>query len=441
MTSTQAEAVEQSAAPAGPIGVVGAGTMGAGIAQVCAQSGRAVILYDIRPEFVERGLGTIGTGLQRRVDKGRMDAATRDAVLARITPTTDRAALAPATVVIEAAPEDLALKQELFAALDTICGPEAILASNTSSLPITALAAATAHPGRVAGMHFFNPAPVMGLVEVVAGQETVPATATAIVALARACGKTPVQVRDTPGFIVNRVARPFYAEALRLLGEQILPVDAIDRLIKLAGFRMGPFELMDLIGIDVNFAVTESVYAAFFGEPRYRPHPIQRRLVESGMIGRKAGRGFYVYDGTTARPNPLLAPDPAYAGVLAHERLPTPLSRELATWLNAAGADDAVLTEPLAPFVIGRVVCQIINEAAFALGEGVASAADIDTAMTLGVNYPLGPLAWGEKLGLPLVLQVLDALHDYYHEERYRAAPLLRQLVAVGRRGRGAPGF
>jgi 3-hydroxybutyryl-CoA dehydrogenase len=256
-------------------------------------------------------------------------------------------------------------------------------------------------------------------------------------------GKTPVQARDTPGFIVNRVARPFYAEALRMLGENILPVEEIDRLVKLAGFRMGPFELMDLIGIDVNFAVTESVYAAFFGEPRYRPHPIQRRLVESGMIGRKAGRGFYLYqDGKPAGPNPLLAVDRTYATALPLGLLPDSLERELASWLNAAGADEAILgREPRGAYVIGRIVCGIINEAAFALGEGVASAADIDTAMTLGVNYPLGPLTWGDKLGLPLVVQVLDYFYNYYHEERYRVAPLLRRLVAAGRRGRGEPGF
>jgi 3-hydroxybutyryl-CoA dehydrogenase len=426
----------------GLIGVIGAGTMGAGIAQVAAQSGRPVVLYDIKPEFVERGLVTITRGLQGRVDKGRMAAEEMAAILDRIRTTTDRDALAPAAVVIEAAPESLALKQELFAALDQMCGPDTILASNTSSLSITALAAATKRPERVAGMHFFNPAPVMALVEVVAGQRTDPAVTAAIGDLARAMGKTPVQARDTPGFIVNRVARPFYAEALRMLGENILPVEEIDRLVKLAGFRMGPFELMDLIGIDVNFAVTESVYAAFFGEPRYRPHPIQRRLVESGMIGRKAGRGFYLYqDGKPAGPNPLLAADAAYAA-LPLGLLPASLERELASWLNAAGADEAILgREPRGAYVIGRIVCGIINEAAFALGEGVASAADIDTAMTLGVNYPLGPLAWGDKLGLPLVVQVLDHFYNYYHEERYRVAPLLRRLVAAGRRGRGEPGF
>ncbi|MDQ2809705.1 MAG: 3-hydroxyacyl-CoA dehydrogenase NAD-binding domain-containing protein, partial [Chloroflexota bacterium] len=273
------------------IGVIGAGTMGAGIAQVAAQSGRQVILYDIKPEFVERGLAGIRKGLQGRVDKGKLTAEQLTATLERIQPATDRAALVPAGWIIEAAPESLALKGELFGALDALCGPDTILASNTSSLSITALGATTKRPERVVGMHFFNPAPAMALVEVIAGQRTDPAVTAATVALARAFGKTPVQALDTPGFIVNRVARPFYGEALRLLGEQLLPVEDIDCLIRLAGFRMGPFELMDLIGIDINFAVTESVYAAFFGEPRYRPHPIQRRMVDSGMIGRKAGQG------------------------------------------------------------------------------------------------------------------------------------------------------
>jgi len=424
------------------IGVIGAGTMGAGIAQVAAQSGRAVILYDIQPEFVERGLAGIRKGLQGRVDKGKLAAAEMAATMARIQPATDRAALASASWIIEAAPESLALKGELFGALDTICGPDTILASNTSSLSITALGATTKRPERVVGMHFFNPAPVMVLVEVIAGQRTDPAVTAATVALARAFGKTPVQARDTPGFIVNRVARPFYGEALRLLGEQLLSVAEIDRLIRLAGFRMGPFELMDLIGIDINFAVTESVYAAFFGEPRYRPHPIQRRMVDAGMIGRKAGQGFYCYSGATPAPNPALAIDPTYHRALTAARMPDTLDRQLGDALVAAGAAAAIIeSERLAPYVIGRIVCSIINEAAFALGEGVASSADIDTAMRLGVNYPQGPLEWANKLGLPLALAMLDHLYSFYHEERYRAAPLLRQLVAAANRGQNAPGF
>jgi 3-hydroxybutyryl-CoA dehydrogenase len=425
----------------GLIAVIGAGTMGSGIAQVAAQAGYEVLLYDIQQEFVERGLNSIAAGLLGRVDRGKMTEAEMDAIMGRISATTNRATLAPATVVIEAAIEDLAVKQEIFAALDALCGPETILASNTSSLSITALAGAVSRPERVVGMHFFNPAPVMALVEVVAGRRSAPEAVAATVELARRMGKTPVPVADTPGFIVNRVARPFYGEALRLLGEQVAPVDTIDRLVKLAGFRMGPFELMDLIGIDVNFAVTQSVYAAFFGDPRYRPHPIQQRMVEAGLIGRKRGAGFYLYDGDPPRPHPAAAPDPAYATALTYQRLPSDLDQQLCEWLEMSGVDAAIHDEPLAGFVLGRILCQIINEAAFALGEGVASAADIDTAMRMGTNYPLGPLAWGNKLGLALVLDVLQYLQHFYGEERYRPAPLLRQLVAVGRRGRGEEGF
>ena len=424
------------------IGVVGAGTMGSGIAQVAAQAGYDVLLYDIQPEFVERGLTNITAALQGRVDRGKLSEAEMDATMRRIVASTNRETLAPATFVIEAAIEDLAVKQEIFAALDRMCGPETILASNTSSLSITALGGATERPVRVVGMHFFNPVPAMALVEVIGGRRTSRETVAATIALARRLGKTPVEAADTPGFIVNRVARPFYGEALRLLGEQVAPVDVIDAGVKLAGFRMGPFALMDLIGIDVNFAVTQSVHAAFFGDPRYRPHPIQQRMVESGQIGRKSKAGFYRYDGDAPTPNPAVAPNPAYASVLTYERLPPDLDRRWRAALNAAGADEALLTDhPLAGFILARVVGQIINEAALALGEGVASAADIDTAMRLGTNYPLGPCAWGNKLGLDLVLDVLEHLQRFYGEERYRPAPLLRQLVALGRTGRDGEGF
>ncbi len=424
------------------IGVIGAGTMGGGIAQIAAQAGYEVLLYDIKPEFVERGLTNITAALQARVDRGKLSEGEMDATMGRIVASTNRETLAPAAFVIEAAIEDLAVKQEIFAALDRMCSPETILASNTSSLSITAIGGATERPERVVGMHFFNPVPAMALVEVIGGRRTSREAVTATIDLARRLGKTPVEAADTPGFIVNRVARPFYGEALRLLGEQIAPVDVIDASVKLAGFRMGPFELMDLIGIDINFAVTGSVHAAFFGDPRYRPHPIQQRMVESGQIGRKRGAGFYLHDGDTPTPNPAVAPNPAYTGVLTYERLPPDLDRRWRAALNAAGADEAILTEyPLAGFILARIVGQIINEAAFALGEGVASAADVDTAMRLGTNYPLGPCTWGNKLGLDLVLEVLEYLQGFYGEERYRPAPLLRQLVAMGRKGRDGEGF
>ena len=384
------------------VGVVGAGTMGAGIAQVAATCGHEVVLFDSQSGQVERAKNGIVKALQRDIEKGRLSETESHAILSRLVfasgPAITADAFASADLVIEAIVEDLAVKQGLLQQLEAFVSEGTILGSNTSSLSVTAIAAACKHPERVLGIHFFNPAPIMPLVEVVPGIATSPTLPDTVSSLLHRWKKKPVTARDTPGFIVNRIARPYYGEALRVLEEGIADIPTIDWAMKeLGGFRMGPFELMDLIGNDVNFKVTCTVFEAFFYDPRYRPSIIQKRMVEAQRLGRKSGRGYYDYTpGVTAPP-------------------PT---------------TDARLGEQ----ILHRVLAMLMNEAIDAVHLKIASPADVETAMTSGVNYPKGLLAWADAFGLERLLSALDELQAEYREDRYRASPLLRQMVRERRR-------
>jgi 3-hydroxybutyryl-CoA dehydrogenase len=385
--------------------------MGAGIAQLAARSGARTILHDPIPEALARGVEKLKDGFHKDAARERLSAEEAQAGIERLEPVGELAAFAPCELVIEAVPERIDLKHELYRRLSEIVREECVLATNTSSLLVTAIAAAASKPERVVGMHFFNPAPVMRLLEVVAGVESSAEALALATATGEAMGKTVIVAKDGPGFLVNRCNRPFGLEALRLLQERIADVETIDRICRVeGGFRMGPFELMDLVGVDTGFEISKSFYEQSFGEPRWRPSPITARYVAAGRYGRKTGRGYYDYSRDPYRPaDPDPDPDP-----------PAHAEEEL----QPAGG------------VLSRIVCQVINECAFALGEGVGSAADIDTGMVLGLNYPRGPLAWADQIGLDNVLAVLDGLWEEYHEERYRSAPELKRLVRAGQLGR-----
>ena len=374
------------------IGVIGAGAMGSGIAQVAAAAaGNDVILYDVNDIAREQALENIRKNSQKAAERGKMSFGQASALVARIRTTDRLEGLGGCELVIEAILEDLEIKKGVFAELEIYVSDAAILATNTSSLSITAIAAACQRPERVIGIHFFNPATLMPLVEIIPPLQVPPPYFTEkVVKIIENWGKTVVIARDTPGFIVNRIARPFYGEALRILEEGIADVPTIDAAMReLGNFKMGPFELMDLIGHDVNYAVTESVWRSTYFDSRYQPSVTQKRLVEAGFLGRKTGRGFYHYPSQNM-------------------------------------GNQSIENKNLKQIIFDRIITTLINEAYSALSFQLATRQDIETAMRLGVNYPKGLLAWGEEIGLPEIAQRMDVLFDKYREERYRCAVILR---------------
>jgi 3-hydroxybutyryl-CoA dehydrogenase len=377
--------------------------MGTGIAQVAAAAGHRVVLGDARQGVTAKAQAAIAKAMDREVEKERLSRDAADELMSRVefqweALGEDLSAYARCGLIVEAVVEDLDVKRSLFRRLESVAARDCVLATNTSSLSIATIAAACETPERVIGVHFFNPAPVMPLVEIVPWLGGDPMIATGCYTLMQRWTKTPVLASDTPGFIVNRVARPYYGESLRLLDEGVADVATIDWAMKeLGGFRMGPFELMDFIGNDVNFAVTRSVFEAMFFDPRYKPSLTQKRLVESNFLGKKSGRGYYDYRAGASQPEPS---KDAKAGAVIFE----------------------------------RVLAMLINEAVDTVFMQVASPEDVDLAMTKGVNYPKGLLAWANELGLSRVLGWLEGLQSEYGEDRYRPSPLLKRMSRDGRR-------
>jgi 3-hydroxybutyryl-CoA dehydrogenase len=388
------------------VGVVGAGTMGRGIAQLAALGGYETVLYDVAPELAESGATALRQALEKGAARGRWDEDEARAASARVQTSAELEELSGCELVIEAAPEKLELKQQIFSNLAGVTGPEAVFASNTSSLRVGDIAAGVPHPERVVGMHFFNPPPLMKLVEVVAAEGSSEEALAATTEVAEQMGRTPIRAKDSPGFVANRLARPFSLESLRMLGDGVADVATIDRVVRLGGgFRMGPFELLDLIGLDVNLEIARSFFAQG-GEPeRWRPSPIQERLVTEGRFGRKSGRGYHDY-GEEREPDPELAIE---APTLDPERLAE--------------------IDPAAEQILSRLFAQIANEAAFALEEEVASPEDMETAMKLGSNWPLGPLGIAELIGPDRAADLLEELQAE-KGEAYAPAPWLRRIIS-----------
>lgn len=375
------------------VAVAGAGSMGSGIAQVAATAGCDVFLFDTNREVIDAAIKGIHNLCEKWVSKGKMTGEQADGIKARLKPAYEIDALKGCDLFIEAIIESLDIKSNLLKQVEPLLTADAIIATNTSSLSVTAIAAACKHPARVIGLHFFNPATLMPLVEVIPAMQTNELLVSGCVQLMLDWGKVPVVTKDTPGFIVNRVARPFYGEALRILEEGIADVATIDWSMKtMGGFKMGPFELMDLIGNDVNYTVTETVWSQMYFDPRYRPSLLQRKMKEAGRLGRKSGVGYYDYS-------------EGAAAVLPTEN-------------KALGA-----------YIFNRVICMLINEAVDALYLKIASRDELDLAMTKGVNYPKGLLKWSDEIGVNMVLSTLDSLYEEYGEDRYRASIFLRKMA------------
>ena len=375
------------------VGIIGAGAMGSGIAQVAASAGHSVVLFDTNADALSLSKSKLANVMDRMVEKGRLTSEEAQEIQNRISYADHMESLSESGIIIEAIIENLHVKKGVFSSIESLVSKDCILASNTSSLSITSIASACERSERVLGIHFFNPAPLMPLVEIIPAIQTADEITDEARNIIDSWKKITVLAKDTPGFIVNRVARPFYGEAIRILEEGIADVATIDWAMKeIGGFRMGPFELTDYIGHDVNYVVTETVFKAFFFDPRYKPSFTQKRLVEAGRFGRKSGQGFYDYSQGAVNPKPNT-------------------------------------NEALGTKIVNRITAMLINEAIDALFLNIASAKDIDLAMTKGVNYPKGLLAWADEKGLDVVLTQLEELYKNYCEDRYRPSPLLRKMV------------